>query len=208
MVGRDLRARPTCFFICTAGAVSEVAEPSGMGIGTTPPVQTQPEPAAPRIVRIISEDENIASTRYYVAPLETIILPETRRTPIPFYAIDKFSQSLKWPPLREVGVPEGGLEVRVWINVGALDWPQALRLFIMRINGRDFMLAWVSSMMNSFVTTMKSKRNMILITLHGDLQKTATEMGHYENVQTTLEHYRGLTTKRDAEAFWVLRPKG
>ena len=43
--------------------------------------------------------------------------------------------------------------------------------------------------------------------LHGDLQKTAAEMGHYENVRTTLEHYRGLTPERDAKAFWSLRPR-
>jgi len=44
--------------------------------------------------------------------------------------------------------------------------------------------------------------------MHENLPLTAKEMGHGKNMDTTLEHYAGLATKKDAEKFWALRPKG
>jgi len=43
--------------------------------------------------------------------------------------------------------------------------------------------------------------------MYKNINLTAAEMGHYDNVQTTLSHYKGLNSKRDAEAFWALRPE-
>ena len=39
-----------------------------------------------------------------------------------------------------------------------------------------------------------------------DLYKTAKELGHYQNTQTSLNHYIGLMQDEDAEEFWALRP--
>ena len=42
--------------------------------------------------------------------------------------------------------------------------------------------------------------------MYEDLYKTAKELGHYQNVQTSLNHYIGLMQDDDAEEFWALRP--
>jgi len=42
--------------------------------------------------------------------------------------------------------------------------------------------------------------------MYDDLYKTAKELGHYQNVQTSLNHYIGLMHDDDAEEFWALRP--
>jgi len=39
-----------------------------------------------------------------------------------------------------------------------------------------------------------------------DIRKTADELGHYQNIQTTLNHYRALMPPSIAESFWSLRP--
>ena len=64
----------------------------------------------PRTVRILSKDENIATTLYYIAPPETVILPETYERPENFKFLDQYCQFAHWPPLREVGVPIGHLK--------------------------------------------------------------------------------------------------
>jgi len=70
----------------------------------------------PRTLRFLSEEENIATTLNYVAPPETIIIPKASWEPIYFKGINKFSEAAKWPSLREVGVPAGSLEIRIWIE--------------------------------------------------------------------------------------------
>ena len=41
--------------------------------------------------------------------------------------------------------------------------------------------------------------------MYENLPKTAKEMGHGKNADTTLEHYCGLATNGEATAFWALR---
>ena len=88
------------------------------------------EPDKPRIVRIISEEENIASTRHYVEPLEKVKItkipymkplepgefPNLSWQSIYLSSLNEFSEQLNWPLLWEVGVPEGSLEIRIWMS--------------------------------------------------------------------------------------------
>jgi hypothetical protein len=87
----------------------------------------QAEQNIPRTLRIISDEENIATTLHYIAPPEIIIPPKALWESIYFEPINKVSEWAKWPPLREVGVPAGSLEVRIWIGFGE-GWLQVLRL--------------------------------------------------------------------------------
>jgi len=101
-----------------------------MEIETPPPMQTPPEPAAPRVVHVLSEEENIASCAYYVEPLEqnsitkitswaSINSDEHRNySRQSFYLMfsNRFSEQMNWPLLWEVGVPEGSLEIRILMS--------------------------------------------------------------------------------------------
>jgi len=45
------------------------------------------------------------------------------------------------------------------------------------------------------------------LAMHGSADKTATQMGH-RSTEMLFGHYRELVTKRDAERFWAILPKG
>ena len=127
------RTKPVQQTVHLAGATPDIVENSGMQVETAPSAttleKTQPDPATPRVVRVISDEENIASLQYYVEPKEKSNLfvipnrllkpgevpPNLPKESIIFGSIDPFAQNLRWPPLRDVGVPEGSLEVRIWM---------------------------------------------------------------------------------------------
>jgi len=66
-------------------------------------------------VRTLSSEENTATTNHYTAPPEIILIPE-KWGAWNYNFIDRYSDYAHWPPLREVGVPVGSLEIRVWIS--------------------------------------------------------------------------------------------
>ena len=136
------------FFICVYSNKNDNIYDSNIEL--TP----QMEQNIPRIIHVLSDEENIATTSHYVAPSEITPFPkeairdlihvqnldpffETTNEPsyhdkttwesIFFQTIDRVSEAANWPPLREVGVPSGALEVRIWIGFG-LSHLQALRL--------------------------------------------------------------------------------
>ena len=41
---------------------------------------------------------------------------------------------------------------------------------------------------------------------HKDIHKTANELGHYQNIRTSLNYYCTVTKPSNVEAFWALRP--
>jgi len=97
-----------------------------MEIETLIPMQTPPEPAAPRVVRVLSEKENIASIQHYVESLEKIntdnIPPDSmefsiiRWQNIYLKTVNNFSNKLGWPLLRDVGMPPDSFEIRIWMS--------------------------------------------------------------------------------------------
>jgi len=73
----------------------------------------------PRILHFYSEDENLASTMHYVtAPESLIFTPRNFTNGVFFNSIIDFSKLANWPPLWEVGVPSGSLEIRIWMYFG------------------------------------------------------------------------------------------
>ena len=56
------------------GDISDASDNSETKIDMTPstnmPVETQPEPVPPRVVRVVSDEENLASILHYVEPME------------------------------------------------------------------------------------------------------------------------------------------
>ena len=98
-----------------------------------------------------------------------------------FTTLNDTAREWLWPHRREAGTLGDG--------VGFYRWRDGLQCHP----------KWSNNAMRHTFATMH-------YALHNNLALTAAEMGHYENVRTTLEHYRGLATRRDAEAFWALRP--
>ena len=78
----------------------------------------QMEQNIPRALRILSDDENIATTLHYVPPPETFIIPKASWEEIIFEFTDKLGAMAQWPSLRKTGLPNESLEVRVWIFIG------------------------------------------------------------------------------------------
>ena len=62
-----------------------------------------------------------------VAAPKKIEIPEASWTKYDFYSIDVLSAAANWTPLRGVDVPNGSIEVRVWISPYAGPW-QGIRL--------------------------------------------------------------------------------
>jgi len=53
-----------------------------------------------------------------IAAPKKIEIPKAAWTRIFFWGINDLTQKARWTPLREVNVPDGSLEVRVWIGFG------------------------------------------------------------------------------------------
>lgn len=104
-----------------------------MSIGMTPSTNTsenrQPEPAAPRIVRVVSKEEITASFAHYVEPLEKPNIQKISASkaikPGEFINVswqsiylseaNDYAETLNWPLLWEVGMPSEFLEIRIWM---------------------------------------------------------------------------------------------
>lgn len=109
-------------------AVEADAMPS-FAIANTP----KPKPGELHTVRIVSEEENNASSAYYVDPVGKNNLTEimvarllnpgefenVSRQSINLAPVNDFAEKLNWPLLWVVGMPAGALEVRVWIIEGS-----------------------------------------------------------------------------------------
>ena len=76
----------------------------------------QMEQHMPYAIRFLTDEENITTTNNYLAPPKTIIIPKTNHYLHYLGGMDELSTAAKWPLLREVGVPAGSLEVRVWME--------------------------------------------------------------------------------------------
>jgi len=67
----------------------------------------------------VSEDvPQDQAARVGIAPPKKIEIPKDSWEPIYFRSINGLTEKVQWKPLREVGVPAGSLEVRVWIGFG------------------------------------------------------------------------------------------
>ena len=67
-------------------------------------------------LRILSDEENIATTLKYIMRPKTNNISQYTWESFHYKYINKFAKAVKWPSLREVFVPSGSLEVRIWIN--------------------------------------------------------------------------------------------
>jgi len=90
------------------------------------PLTYEEEQVIPRKLNVLSNDENIATTLHYVDPPKILNIPQAGWEPICFRSINRLSKMASWPPLREVGVPAGSLEIRIWMS-GYME--QGLRLY-------------------------------------------------------------------------------
>ena len=99
------------------------------------------------------ETGSIATSQAKTASPKKIEIPNASWESIFFEAIDELSEKTNWMPLREVGVPVGGLEIRIWIGFGE-DHLQALRLCR---NGNEWVGFYVQDGHN--ITEVKPQTN-------------------------------------------------
>ena len=137
----------------------------------------------PRVIRTLSKEENAATTMNYTVPPTTIIIPEGNKKMRDVDPLNAHFQDTHWPPLREVGVPAGSLEVRVWIFISEGTW----HVFRLCRNHKKWS--------GYYTSTVYSNAKL---TPDGDEWK----LEYYESIHPRNKLILDLTPQTSWESFW------